>query len=64
MLLIHAKALSVTSVQRNGRTYPKNGPFTKEQQAADDWEPVQTDESIQAVAADCGCDGVPLAGES
>lgn len=56
MLLIHAKALAVAEVVRDGITFPKNSPFTKEQLAADDWEPIQVDESIRPPAADCGCE--------
>jgi hypothetical protein len=58
MLLIHAKALAVAEVIRDGITFPKNGPFTEEQQRADDWEPIQVDESIRPVPADCGCEPV------
>ncbi len=52
MLLAHAKVLAESEVIRDGVPFPKNGPFTKEQIAAEDWEPVYP----VPEPVDCGCD--------
>jgi len=58
MLLAHAKALAAAGVIRDGVTFPKNGPFTDEQLAAEDWEPVRAPYVPPVPPEDCGCDGI------
>ena len=55
MLLAHAKALAVDSVIRGGVVFPKNGPFSNEQLAAEDWEPVEIPYVPPVMVGDCGC---------
>ena len=66
MLLTHAKALATSEVERGGVKVPKDGPFTDEQLAAEDWEPVRAEWVPPTPPEDCGCgpevlnNGMPL----
>lgn len=53
MLLAHARTLAIAEVIRGGVTFPKTGPFTNEQLAAEDWEPVYP--APPEPSGDCGC---------
>ena len=57
MLLVYAKSLAVKFVIRNGQEYPKDGTFSDEQLAAQDWEPNQTSppSGEPVPMKDCGC---------
>lgn len=55
MLLVHAQALAHTQVERGGVKFPKSGPFTEEQLAAEDWEPVIDPWVAPVPPVDCGC---------
>lgn len=57
MLLPHAKALAAESVIRNGMKFPKNGVFSREQQAAEDWEPFR-EPVAPPDPGDCGCGAI------
>lgn len=61
MLLAHAKALATSEVERGGVKFQKDGPFTDEQVAAEDWEPVRAEWVPPTPPEDCGCAPEPAA---